>query len=141
MKRYLVLIICFHLLIGFAVGQQKHVKHSKNTASSTGQEGVASFYGKKFQGKLMANGKKFDENKLTAASNRFRLGTFLKVSNLRNKKSVIVEITDRMHPKNKRLIDVSKSAAQKLGFVSRGLTKVKVEVLQNYSPVGSKVRE
>lgn len=78
----------------------------------------------------MANGQKFDENKFTAASNKLSLGTWVKVSNLRNKKSVIVQITDRMHPKNKRLIDVSKAAAIKLGFLKRGLVKVKVEVIE-----------
>lgn len=77
----------------------------------------------------MANGKPFDYNKLTAASNRLPLGTFVRVSNLRNKKSVIVEITDRMHRKNKRLIDVSREAARRLGFIGNGLAKVKVEIV------------
>lgn len=79
----------------------------------------------------MANGQKFDEKKLTAAHNSLSLGTWVRVSNLRNKKSVIVQITDRMHRKNKRLIDVSKEAARKLGFLGRGLTKVRVEVIDN----------
>lgn len=78
----------------------------------------------------MANGKKYDKHKLTAAANRFALGTWVKVSNLSNNKTVIVQITDRMHPKNKRLIDVSKAAAQQLGFIKKGLTKVKVEVVK-----------
>lgn len=80
----------------------------------------------------MANGQKFDQTKLTAACNVLSLGTWVKVSNLRNKKNVIVQITDRMHPKNKRLIDVSKAAAKQLGFVSRGLAKVSVEVVENH---------
>lgn len=93
------------------------------------ETGVASYYGAKFHGRLMANGKKFDRNKLTAAHNKLPLGTFVKVSNLTNKKSVIVEITDRMHRKNKRLIDVSEAAAVKLSFVKQGLVKVSVEVV------------
>ena len=78
----------------------------------------------------MANGEKFDERKLTAAHNKLPLGTWVKVSNLRNKKSVIVQITDRMHAKNKRLIDLSKEAARQLGFLKRGLAKVSVEVIE-----------
>ncbi len=93
------------------------------------ETGVASYYGAKFHGRPMANGKKFDRNKLTAAHNKLPLGTFVKVSNLKNKKSVIVEITDRMHPKNKRLIDLSEAAAMKLNFVKQGLVKVSVEVV------------
>lgn len=93
------------------------------------ETGIASYYGAKFHGRLMANGKKFDQNKLTAAHNKLPLGTFVKVSNLRNKKSVIVEVTDRMHPKNKRIIDLSKAAATRLHFVKQGLVRVRVEVV------------
>ncbi len=87
----------------------------------------------------MANGEKFDQHKLTAAHNRLPLGTWVKVSNLRNKKNVIVQITDRMHPKNKRLIDVSSEAAKRLGFIRKGLTRVKVEVVER--PVTEVVRK
>ncbi len=98
-------------------------------AQKQAETGVASYYGGKFQGRLMANGKKFDQNKLTAANNKLPLGTFVKVSNLRNRKSVIVEVTDRMHSKNKRLIDLSRAAAIKLNFVKQGLVRVKIEVV------------
>lgn len=108
---------------------QKNVPSKTRPASHNVKTGTASYYGAKFQGRLMANGQKFDEDKLTAASNTLSLGTWVRVSNLRNRKSVIVQITDRMHPKNKRLIDLSKAAAKKLGFLKRGLAKVKVEVL------------
>jgi len=108
---------------------QKSAPSKTKPASHYVKTGTASYYGAKFQGRLMANGQKFDENKLTAASNTLSLGTWVRVSNLRNRKSVIVQITDRMHPKNKRLIDVSKTAAKKLGFLKRGLAKVKVEVV------------
>lgn len=91
--------------------------------------GLASFYAKKFNGRRTANGNTFSSIKFTAACNVLPLGTWVKVTNIKNDKSVIVYINDRLHPKNKRLIDLSKTAAVKLGFVSRGITKVKVEVL------------
>jgi len=91
--------------------------------------GVASYYAKKFNGRKTSTGAIFNSSKLTAACNVLPLGTWVKVTNLRNDKSVIVEINDHLHPKNKRLIDLSKSAAQKLGYVGRGITRVKVEVL------------
>ncbi len=91
--------------------------------------GIASFYAQKFNGRKTATGSIYNSAKLTAACNVLPLGTWVKVTNVRNERSVIVEITDRMHPKNKRLIDLTKTAAQKLGYVSAGLAKVKVEVL------------
>ena len=96
--------------------------------------GIASFYAKKFNGRTTSNGAVFSSLKMTAACNVLPLGTWVKVTNLRNNKSVIVEINDHLHHKNKRLIDVSKTAAQKLGFVGRGITRVKVEVLGKIRP-------
>lgn len=114
----------------FAVGCQAQGTSSKKAENKPlYKQGIASYYADKFQGRRMANGKIYDHNKLTAASNQFSLGTWVEVRNLANKKSVIVQITDRMHPKNKRLIDLSRSAAQKLGFIKRGITKVRVEVV------------
>lgn len=91
--------------------------------------GMASFYAEKFIGRRTANGKTYSHGKLTAACNVLPLGTWVKVTNVRNDKSVIVQINDRLHFRNKRLIDLSKSAAQQLDFIARGVTKVKVEVL------------
>jgi rare lipoprotein A len=65
------------------------------------------------------------------------LGTWLKVTNLRNKRSVIVRVNDRLHPKNKRIVDMSKMAAERLGYIKRGLTQVKVEVLGKKKPASS----
>jgi rare lipoprotein A len=93
------------------------------------QYGTASYYANKFQGRPTANGELYDKNKMTCAHNSLPLGTWLKVTNLRNGKHVIVRITDRLHHKNKRLVDLSRMAASKLGYLKRGLTRVKVEVL------------
>lgn len=95
--------------------------------------GVASYYAKKFEGRKTANGEIFSHSKFTAACNVLPLGTWIEVTNLRNNKKVIVKTNDRLHPKMKRLVDLTYAAASKLGYVSAGLTKVKVVVLgKNY---------
>lgn len=91
--------------------------------------GVASFYAKKFNGRPTASGDIYNSLKYTAACNVLPLHTWIRVTNLRNEKSVVVIINDRLNSKNKRLVDLSKSAAQELGYIGRGLTRVKVEVL------------
>jgi rare lipoprotein A len=92
-----------------------------------GARGTASFYADKFNGRKTANGEVFDNSGMTAAHNTLPLGSYVKVTNLRNGRSVIVKITDRLHRNNKRIIDLTKTAARQLGFLARGLTKVKVE--------------
>lgn len=91
--------------------------------------GQASFYANKFNGRRTASGETFDQKKLTCACNVLPLGTWIKVTNLRNKKTVIVKVNDRIHPKMKRVVDLSRAAAQKLGYISSGLTRVKVEMV------------
>lgn len=98
------------------------------------QYGIASFYDNKFEGRKTANGEIFTQKKLTAASNTLPLNCWVKVTNLSNKRSVILRITDRMHHKNMRLIDLSRSAASKLGYTGKGLTRVKVEYLGRKKP-------
>jgi rare lipoprotein A len=98
------------------------------------QYGIASFYDNKFEGRLTSNGEVFTQKKLTAASNTLPLNCWVKVTNLKNNRSVIVRITDRMHHKNKRLIDLSRSAASKLAYIGKGLTRVKVEYLGKKKP-------
>ncbi len=88
--------------------------------------GTASFYHNRFEGRKTATGEVFDNDNFTAASNFFKLGTFVKVTNLQNGKVVYVKINDRMgHPS--RVIDLTEHAARKLKFVNRGLTRVKIE--------------
>jgi len=71
---------------------------------------------------------------MTAACNVLPLGTWIRVTNLRNKKSVIVKINDRLHTRMKRIVDLSKKAADKLDYIKSGLTRVKVEVLGKKKP-------
>lgn len=92
--------------------------------------GIASFYSSNLDGTKTATGEIFRNKKLTAASNQFPLNTWVRVTNLTNGRSVIVRINDRMHARMKargRVVDLSRTAAQKLGFLKAGLTRVKVE--------------
>jgi rare lipoprotein A len=96
--------------------------------------GQASFYANKFQGRKTANGEIFDQKKLTCACNVLPLGTWIRVTNLRNNKSVIVKTNDRLHPRMKRIVDLTRAAATKLAFIPSGLTRVKIEVLGKKAP-------
>lgn len=99
------------------------------------QYGTASYYHDKFQNRLTASGEKFDQKKMTAAHNGLPLNTWIRVTNLRNQRSVIVRVNDRLHRKNTRLVDLSNCAAKNLGYLGRGLTQVKVEVFGRKKPV------
>jgi rare lipoprotein A (peptidoglycan hydrolase) len=92
------------------------------------QVGTASWYGEQFQGKETASGEPFDMRDFTAAHLKLPLGTFVKVTNLRNGKAVIVKINDRGPVVDGRIIDVSYSAARALGFRERGLQTVRLDL-------------
>jgi len=93
------------------------------------QTGKASFYADKFEGAPTASGEKYKHSKLTAAHKSLPFGTKVKVTNLGNNESVEVIINDRGPYVDNRIIDLSKSAAEKLGFVNQGLADVKIEVI------------
>jgi rare lipoprotein A len=93
------------------------------------QSGKASFYADKFEGAPTASGEKYKHNKLTAAHKTLPFGTKVKVTNVSNKKTVEVVINDRGPWVENRVIDLSKSAAEKLGFINQGVADVEIEVL------------
>ncbi len=99
--------------------------------------GQASFYSNKFNGRKTASGEIFSQKNFTCASNMLRMGTWIKVTNLRNDKTAVVKVNDRLHPKMRRIVDLTRAAAQKLGFTNAGLTRVRVEVLGRKKPVES----
>ncbi len=134
--------IIFALLISLAVppvaaqrGSSKKSKPStKKSKHSTNRNsrifyGQASFYANKFHGRKTASGEIFSQEKLTAACNVLPLGTWIQVTNLKNGKIIVVKTNDRLHPKTRRLIDLTRAGAKKLGYISRGLTRVKIMVL------------
>jgi rare lipoprotein A len=97
-------------------------------------EGYASWYGVPFHGRTTANGETYNMHSLTAAHRTLSFGTYVRVINLNNNKSVVVKINDRGPFKGNRVIDVSKEAAKQLGFINIGLTKVSITVLgKNYN--------
>ena len=90
-----------------------------------GYLGIASWYGLQHQGRKMANGRKFDRRKLTAASWYFPLGTNIRVVNVQSGESVVVKITDRgPNLRLHRILDLSEAAAQRLDYIHDGLTHV-----------------
>ena len=91
--------------------------------------GTASYYGARHHGKRTASGEPFNQNALTAAHPRLPFGTRLLVTNLSNKKSVVVRVNDRGPYTRGRIIDVSRKAAQQLGMLRTGTAKVRVQGL------------
>jgi rare lipoprotein A len=93
------------------------------------KKGVASYYHEKFEGRKTATGELFDNEQFTAASNKLKLGTYVKVTNLANGNIAYVRVNDRMAATNHRLIDLASVAADMLDYVEKGVAKVKVEVV------------
>ncbi len=114
----------------------KSKKSKRVTSKDKIHYGTASFYANKFEGRKTANGEIFSQKKLSAASNILPLNHWVRVTNTRNNRFVVLRITDRMHKNNKRLIDLSKAAAKKLNYTGYGLTHVKVEVFGKHLPEG-----
>ena len=96
--------------------------------AQTAEEGIANFYSDKFQGRKTASGAVYDKNKLTASHKTLPYGTNVRVTNIENGKSVVVTVNDRMKPGNRVVIDVTRRAAQDLGFIKAGKAKVKLDV-------------
>ncbi|HET7001246.1 MAG TPA: septal ring lytic transglycosylase RlpA family protein [Puia sp.] len=122
---------------GNVSSSQKHKKSKKSKRAVSSEKlhyGTASFYANKFEGRKTATGEIFTQKKMTGASNILPLNHWVRVTNTRNNLSVILRINDRMHKNNKRLIDLSKSAAKKLKYTGYGLAHVKVEVLGKKPP-------
>ncbi|MEO5643753.1 MAG: septal ring lytic transglycosylase RlpA family protein [Bacteroidia bacterium] len=101
--------------------------------------GVASWYGQNWKGRLTSSGQLFSPDSLTGAHKRLPFGTVVKVTNVSNDSVVFVKITDRLPKSSSRSIDVTPGVAKKLNFYSKGLTKVKIEVV-GYAPIYKRKR-
>lgn len=99
---------------------------------------TASWYGPKFHGRLTANGEIYDQMSFTAAHKSMKFGTYLRVTNLRNGKKVIVRINDRGPYIEGRSIDLSKASALALGMIPSGVIKVKIEEI-NFNQLKSPI--
>ena len=117
LKLLLLTIISFSLMFGD--GQQATTKKIF--------EGKASYYGKEFEGRKTASGEIFSNYKFTAAHRKYEFGTYLRVINLKNNLSVTVRVNDRGPYNYTRIIDLSESAARRIGSYMHGLTTVRIE--------------
>jgi len=136
LNKQLLLLVFFPALttvFGFSITGNVSISQKKKLLVI--QYGIASYYDNKFQDRKTANGEQFDQQRMTAAHNNVPLNTWIRVTNLYNGKSVFVRVNDRLHPKNMRLVDLSYAAAKRLGYIGRGLTKVKVEIFGKIKPV------
>ena len=93
------------------------------------QVGFASWYGRHFDGKLTADGERFDMNALTAAHRTLPINSYVRVTNLTNNRSVIVRINDRGPYARNRIIDLSAEAARELGIRNGGIARVRIELV------------
>ncbi len=115
MKNCLIIISLF-FLFGANLAAQEEV-------------GMASYYSNRYHGTRTYSGERYNKNALTCAHKTYPIGTKLKVTRLSNDKSVVVRVNDRMSS-NRNVIDLSRAAASKLGMLSAGTVKVKVELFQ-----------
>jgi len=93
------------------------------------QIGTASWYGETFQGKPTASGEPYEMYDMTAAHLKLPMGSYVKVTNLRNGKAVVVRVNDRGPVVPGRIIDLSYGAAQALNFKHRGLQRVRLDLV------------
>jgi|SRR5690554_1042341 len=128
----LFLSVVFVLSFFGCAGTERFSKNdsevNKNVIEIT--EGIASYYSDEFHGRKTANGETYNMYALTAAHKTYPFNTKVRVTNLSNGKSVILRINDRMPVYNKRLIDISFQAAKELNMITKGITEVKLEVLE-----------
>lgn len=156
MKKYMIQLLVFAYFLLYSVpilAQQVHtstlttknyldsvnIKRYKNKIDTNRIKieinhiiGISSFYSSNFNGTKTSTGERFYNNKYTAACNLYKLNTIVRVTNLRNGKTVLVRINDRMHPnmlRKGRVIDLSQSAAKQLVFKSKGIVKVSLEAI------------
>src|SRR3984885_5929173 len=102
---------------------------AKKPATQPYQVGTASWYGSDFDGRLTASGEPYDMYDMTAAHLKLPLGSYVRVTNLRNGRAVVVKINDRGPIVPGRIIDLSYGAAQALQFKQRGLQRVRLDLV------------
>ena len=120
-------------LVGFLLTAIPDV--TDGSTSQAAQVGVASWYGKRHQGRKTASGERFSRGRFTAAHRSLPLGTKVKVTNLRTHQQVVVTITDRGPHRGgtQRIIDLSEAAAARVGVLERGTERVQVVVVEHAS--------
>lgn len=145
-RRFTLAGVLLAVLVGIAGAQTAspvdHI-HSRPAAHRHHwyEFGIASWYGKFFQGRTTASGEPYNQNAMTCAQRTLPLGSLLRVTNLRNNRSVVVRVNDRGPVPQDRVIDLSRAAAERLGFSQKGLAPVKIELIQTGSERPAEVAE
>lgn len=103
---------------------------SRSGAVGFEESGGASYYANKYQGRKTASGELFNQKAMTAAHKRLPFGTKVKVTNVDNGKSVVVRVNDRGPFVSGRIIDLSKSAFERIGNTRHGVIEVEIEVVR-----------
>jgi rare lipoprotein A len=111
-------------------GAQEAVAQEPRAEKDDAERGYAAFYSESLEGHKTACGGTYSSTQLTAAHPKLRCGTKVRVTNLRNGKTVRVTVNDRGPLSHNRIIDLSYAAARRLDFISQGTTLVKVEVIR-----------
>ena len=109
-----------------------HAQNDSQTPKATKwfQIGKASWYGRRFQGHRTASGEPFDLNMLTCAHRTLPIGSLLRVTNLSNRRSIMVRVNDRGPIESGLIVDLSYAAARSLGFSGRGKARVRLEKIE-----------
>ncbi len=121
------------ILFALVLSGCENTNHKKRMNVYVGT-GVASWYGTHFHGNITASGEKYNMNDFTAAHRLLKFGTVLRVTNIKNNLSVVVKINDRGPYNYRRVIDLSRAAAQEINMIKQGLAKVNIEII-GYKPV------
>ena len=147
-----VLVVAVTACIGYmpGVARAQAQKSAPEPAASPGsalrgvvgetQTGLAAYTSHRLNGRRTASGERFDNNALTTAHQTLPYGTRVRVTNTKNKRSVILRVNDRGPTQPNRILDVSRAAGQRLGFIRAGLTPVKLEVVSVPKAGGSRKR-
>ena len=128
---FLVLALVGSVLSGCASAPRREFKAADYEAvPGRAQRGVATWYGEAYRGRRTASGEKFNPDDFTAAHRTLRFGTLVEVRNLRNNRTVLVEITDRGPFGKNRIIDLSEAAARQLGMLANGTVPVEIRLMR-----------
>lgn len=114
-----------------SVEDEKKVEDILESTAHEISTGVVSWYGGKFHGRKTASGEKYDKDELTAAHKSLPFGTKVKVTNIRNGKSVVVEINDRGPYAKSRVLDLSQAAFSEIGHTNTGVMQVEYEIMKS----------
>ena len=113
-----------------SIQDEKLVEELIESSARRISTGVVSWYGDKFHGRKTASGEKYDKHELTAAHKSLPFGTKVKVTNIRNGKSVVVEINDRGPYAKSRVLDLSQAAFSEIGHTNTGVMQVEYEIIK-----------